>query len=77
MIWEEFDRPGAVRAFRAVSPAALGAEHWLDLECFDEGVRLRHTIAGEAVGEYEAVWREQIEPTHALFGSSARPGSHQ
>jgi hypothetical protein len=65
MVWEEFDRPGAIRAFRVVSPDALGAEHWFDLERVNEGVRLRHTIAGEAVGEYEALWCEQIEPTHA------------
>ena len=64
MVWEEFDRPGATRAFRVVSPEGLQAEHWFNLEHIDEGVRLRHTIAGEAVGEYETVWCEQIEPTH-------------
>jgi hypothetical protein len=64
MVWEEFERPGAIRAFRVVSPEALAAEHWFDLERVDEGVRLRHTIAGEAVGEYQAVWCEQIKPTH-------------
>jgi hypothetical protein len=64
MVWEEFDRPGAIRAFRVVSPEALRAEHWFDLERVGEGVRLRHTIAGEAVGEYETIWRERIEPTH-------------
>lgn len=65
MVWEEFDRPGATRAFRVVSPEGLRAEHWFDLEQVAEGVRLRHTIAGEALGEYETVWCEQIEPTHA------------
>jgi hypothetical protein len=64
MVWEEFDRPGAIRAFRVVSPNALRGEHWFDLERVHEGVRLRHTIAGEAVGEYETIWRERIEPAH-------------
>jgi hypothetical protein len=27
---------------------------------------LRHTIDGEAFGEYEAIWRERIEPLHNL-----------
>jgi hypothetical protein len=42
----------------------LRGEHWFDLERVHEGVRLRHTIAGEAVGEYETIWRERIEPAH-------------
>ena len=64
MAWEEFDRPGAIRAFRVVSPAGLRVEHWFDLERVDEGVRLRHTLAGEAVGEYETIWRQRIAPAH-------------
>ena len=64
MVWEEFDRPGAIRAFRVVRPEALRGEHWFDLERVDEGVRLRHTIAGEAVAEFETIWRERIEPAH-------------
>ncbi len=64
MVWEEFDCPGAIRAFRIVSPDALRGEHWFDLEGVEEGVRLRHTIAGETVGEYETIWRERIEPAH-------------
>jgi hypothetical protein len=76
MVWEEYDRPGAIRAFRVISPEALRAEHWFDLERVDEGVRLRHTIAGEAVGKYETIWREQIRPLHdqiieALFDKIA------
>jgi hypothetical protein len=64
MVWEEFDRPGAIRAFRVVRPEALRGEHWFDLERVEEGVRLRHTIAGEAVAEFETIWRERIEPAH-------------
>jgi hypothetical protein len=63
MVWEEFDRRGAIRAFRVVRPEALRAEHWFDLERVDEGLRLRHTIAGEAVGGYESIWCERT-PAH-------------
>jgi hypothetical protein len=66
MIWEEFDRPGAVRAFRVISPEELRAEHWFELERVDGGTLLRHTIDGEAFGKYEAIWREQIEPAHDI-----------
>ncbi len=66
MVWEEFDRPGAVRAFRVISPEGLRAEHWFELEGVDGGTLLRHTIDGEAVGTYEAIWRERIEPYHDL-----------
>jgi hypothetical protein len=64
MVWEEFDLPGTIRAFRVVSPESLRAGHWFDLERLDAGVRLRHTIVGEAVSEHEAIWRERIEPVH-------------
>jgi hypothetical protein len=64
MVWEEFDRPGAIRAFRVVSSDGLRGEHWFDVESVAEGVRLRHTIAGEAVGNCESIWRERIEPAH-------------
>jgi hypothetical protein len=32
MLWEEFDRPGAARAFRVIRPDELQAEHWFELE---------------------------------------------
>jgi hypothetical protein len=64
MVWEEFDRPGTIRAFRVVRPESLRAEHWFDLERVEAGIRLRHTIDGEAVGEHETLWRERIEPVH-------------
>ena len=32
MLWEEFDRPGAARAFRVVRPDELEGEHWFELE---------------------------------------------
>ena len=64
MHWEEVDRPNAVRAFRVVSPNELQAEHWFEIEPADGGTLLRHTIDGEALAEYEEIWRERIEPGH-------------
>lgn len=64
MLWEEVDRPGAVRAFRVVRPAELRVEHWFELVPATSGTLLRHTVAGEAFGPYETLWRERIEPLH-------------
>jgi hypothetical protein len=64
MLWEEFDRPGAARAFRVVRPAELQAEHWFELESAAGATILRHTIEGSAAGKYEAIWQERIEPLH-------------
>jgi len=66
MRWQEFDRPGAVRAFRVVSPPEIHAEHWFEVERVEGGTLLRHTIDGEASGAYEAIWRDRIEPSHDL-----------
>jgi hypothetical protein len=65
MIWAEFDRPGAVRAFRVIEPAELQLEHWFELEPVAGATVLRHTVEGSAVGKYEAIWRDRIEPSHA------------
>jgi carbon monoxide dehydrogenase subunit G len=67
MLWEEFDRPGAARAFRVVRPDGLQAEHWFELEPVEGGTVLGHTVEGWAVGKYEAIWRERIEPLHDLI----------
>jgi hypothetical protein len=64
MIWEEFDRPGAARAFRVLEPAELQLEHWFDIEPAAGATVLRHTVEGRAVGRYEAIWRDRIEPGH-------------
>lgn len=64
MLWEEFDRPGAARAFRVVGPDELLGEHWFELEPAEGATVLRYTIEGYAVGKYEAIWRERIEPLH-------------
>jgi hypothetical protein len=64
MRWQEFDRPGALRAFRVVSPPEMRGEHWFEVERVEGGTVLRHTIDAEASGSYEAIWRNQIEPLH-------------
>jgi len=64
MLWEEVDRPGAARAFRVIWPQWLQGEHWFELELVDGGTRLRHIVKGQALGKYEAVWSERIEPMH-------------
>ncbi|HKC00937.1 MAG TPA: hypothetical protein VKD23_19300 [Terriglobales bacterium] len=66
MSWQEFDRPGAVRAFRVVSPPELRGEHWFEVQPVKDGTVLRHTIDGEVFGEYEAIWRDRIQPRHDL-----------
>jgi hypothetical protein len=67
MGWEEFDRPGAARAFRVVRPEGLQGEHWFELEPAQGATVLRHTIEGDATGTYEAIWHERIEPLHDLI----------
>jgi len=67
MLWKEFDRPGAVRAFRVVGPDELKAEHWFELEPAAGATVLRHTVDGCVSGKYEVIWRERIEPLHDLI----------
>jgi len=87
MLWEEVDRPGALRAFRVLSPDELRLEHWFEIEPAAGGTVLRHTVAGHATGRCEALWRERIEPAHdvvlealldnvqaAVSGPGAEPG---
>jgi hypothetical protein len=64
MVWEEFDRPGAARAFRVVRPDGLQGEHWFELELADGTTVVRHMIEGGAVGRYEAIWCDRIGPLH-------------
>ena len=67
MLWEEFDRPGATRAFRVVRPDEMQAEHWFELDGADGATIVRHIIDGSASGKYEAIWSERIEPLHDLI----------
>ena len=55
MLWEEFDRPGAARAFRVVWPDELQGEHWFELELAHGATVLRHTLEGCATGKYKAI----------------------
>lgn len=64
MLWEETERPGAVRAFRVLSPAEFQGGHWFELEPAEGGTLLRHTVEGSATGTYETIWPERIEPLH-------------
>jgi hypothetical protein len=64
MLWKEFDRPGALRAFRVIRPDELRLEHWFEAEPAAGGTILRHTVEGYADGGYEAIWRDRIEPRH-------------
>jgi len=54
MLWEEFDRPGALRAFRVIRPGELRVEHWFEVESAAGATVLRHTVEGCAAGRYEA-----------------------
>jgi ketosteroid isomerase-like protein len=67
MLWEEFDRPGAARAFRVVKPDQLQGEHWFELERREGATVIRHTVDANPVGKYEAIWCERIEPLHDLI----------
>jgi hypothetical protein len=67
MVWEEVERPGAVRAFHVVSPEGLQVEHWFELEGSEGGTLVRHTIDGEVFGKYEAIWRERVKPVHGVI----------
>lgn len=64
MLWEEFDRLGAARAFRVVRPDELQAEHWFELEPAEGATVIRHTIEGCAAGKYESIWCERLRPLH-------------
>jgi hypothetical protein len=67
MLWQEFHRPGAVRAFRVVRPDVLRVEHWFEVERVDGGTVLRHIVEGSAVGQYAQVWSEREAPEHDDF----------
>ena len=67
VLWEEFDRPGAARAFRVVRPDELQGEHWFELGFAEGATILRHTLEGCAAGKYEAIWSERVEPLHDLI----------
>ena len=67
MIWEEFERPAAVRAFRVVRPDELHGEHWFELVPDGSATVVRHVIEGTTTGKYEAIWTKRIEPGHDMI----------
>jgi hypothetical protein len=67
MVWQEYERPGATRAFRIIAPDVLRGGHWFSLEPIGGGrTLLRHSIEGEALGEGESLWLTKIEPLHGV-----------
>ena len=64
MLWEEFDRSDAARAFRVIRPDGLQGGHWFELGPAEGATVLRNALQGRAAGKYEAIWRERIEPLH-------------
>lgn len=67
MVWQEFDRPGAARAWRVVSPPQLQGHHRFEIEPVEGGTVLRHTVDAEVADGHEALWTEGIEPGHDLL----------
>ena len=68
MLWQPVERAGAVRAWDLVGPENLSGAHWFELDQEPNGnATLRHTIDGEAVGDFEHVWRDRIEPMHNAY----------
>jgi hypothetical protein len=63
MLWRREEREGSPLAFRVTSPPELRAEHWFEARPLQGGTVLRHTVAGTAEGEAEAVWAK-LEPVH-------------
>jgi hypothetical protein len=63
MLWQRAEREGSPLAFRVTSPPELRAEHWFEARPHLGGTALRHTVAGTAEGDAEAVWAK-IEPLH-------------
>jgi hypothetical protein len=64
MVWQEVEHSDRIRSFQVTSPVDLHVEHWFEAERLDDGTLLQHTVAGEAVGTSEAIWRRHIAPIH-------------
>jgi hypothetical protein len=50
-----------------VRPDGLQGEHWFELEPAEGATVVLYTVDGCAVGRYEAIRRERIEPLHNLI----------
>ena len=68
MLWQPVERGGAALAFDIVEPEGFPASHWFEIGAGADGrATLSHTIEGEAVGEFEPVWRDRIKPMHDAY----------
>ena len=68
MLWQPVEREGSPRAWDVVEPDGLRASHWFEVvDGSDGGAIMRHTIEGEAVGEFEPMWRDRVEPLHDVY----------
>ena len=68
MLWQPVERGGAALAYDIVGPAEFPASHWFEIGAgTDSRTTLSHTVEGEAVGEFEPVWRDRIEPMHDAY----------
>ena len=68
MLWERYNRGLTTLSWRITSPRDLPAVHWFDIHPDGNGgTLLRHTVEGQAIGECEALWRDEIEPLHNAY----------
>jgi hypothetical protein len=69
MLWQPVERAGAARAYEIVGPKEFPASHWFEVDEGSNGgtTTLRHTVEGEAVGDFGSVWRERVEPMHNAY----------
>ena len=67
MLWQPVERAGSPLAYEIVEPEQFRASHWFEINGSEGGTVLRHTVRGEAVGAFEPVWRDRIEPLHDAY----------
>ena len=67
MLWRPVERDGSPRAYDIVEPEEFRASHWFEVDDGERGTVLRHTVRGEAVGAFEPVWRDRMEPRHDAY----------
>jgi hypothetical protein len=64
MLWKREDRA----SYRIVAPPEFPARHWFDVASDGSGgTILRHTVDGEAVGDFKEIWRDRVEPMHDVY----------
>jgi hypothetical protein len=68
MLWEPVERGDAPAAYRIVGPPEFRANHWFEVTPDGQGgTVLRHTVDGDAVGSFESLWRDRVEPLHDAY----------